>query len=74
MSSARDQNAGASVITSARRRPATTSAAQLQVYLLPDYKQYVQALKPRNPETIRPKRMNLQQTLRLIDEIYTFRF
>ena len=33
-----------------------TSAAQLQVYLKPEYKNYTEVLKPRNPQQIRPKR------------------
>jgi hypothetical protein len=52
----------------------TTSAAQLQVYLKPEYKNFTEALKPRNPQTIRPKRQNLLTTLRMIEDIYTHRF
>jgi len=52
----------------------TTSAAQLQVYLKPEFKNFTEVLKPRNPQTIRPKRQNLQVTLRMIEEIYHHRF
>lgn len=52
----------------------TTSAAQLQVYLKPEFKNFTEVLNPRNPQTIRPKRQNLQATLRLIEEIYAHRF
>ena len=57
-----------------KRKPVTTSAAQLQVYLKPEYVDFTRTLNPRNPNTIRPKRMNLQQTLRLTEDIYSFRF
>lgn len=52
----------------------TTSAAQLQVYLKPEFKNFTEALNPRNPQTIRPKRQNLLTTLRTIEEIYSHRF
>lgn len=40
----------------------------------PEYVDFTRLLAAKNPQTIRPKRMNIQQTLRLIDDIYTFRF
>ena len=49
-------------VTPAKKTPAgkkpvnTTSAAQLQVYLKPEFKNFTEALKPKNPQTIRPKR------------------
>ena len=57
-----------------KAKPNLTSAAQLQVYLKPEYVEFTNFLQPKNPQTIRPKRMNIQQTLRYIDEIYTYRF
>lgn len=41
-----------------------TSAAQLQVYMKPEYVDFTKRLAPKNPQNIRPKRMNIQQTLR----------
>ena len=68
--------------TTGRKSPAkpkqkplnTTSAAQLQVYLKKEYKNFTEALNPRNPQTIRPKRQNLPATLRIIEEVYSHRF
>ncbi len=40
----------------------------------PEYKNFTEALKPRNPQTIRPKRQNLPALLRTIEEIYAYRF
>lgn len=50
-----------------------TSAAQLQVYMKPEYVDFTKRLAPKNPQNIRPKRMNIQQTLRLIEEVYSYR-
>ena len=33
-----------------------TSAAQLQVYMKPEYIDFTKALQPKNPQNIRPKR------------------
>ena len=40
----------------------------------PEYSGFTQALQPRNPQSIRPKRQNLPQLLRLIEELYSHRF
>ena len=40
----------------------------------PEYVEFTRLLAAKNPQTIRPKRMNIQQTLRLIEDIYAFRF
>ena len=60
--------------TVAKKPANTTSVDQLQVYHKPEYKNFTEALNPRSAQTIRPKRMNLLQTLRMIEEIYSFRF
>lgn len=40
----------------------------------PEFVEFTKVLAPQNPQNIRPKRMNIQQTLRLMDEIYSYRF
>jgi hypothetical protein len=40
----------------------------------PEYIEFTKFLAPKNPQNIRPKRMNIQQTLRVMDEIYSYRF
>lgn len=39
----------------------------------PEFVEFTRTLAPQNPQNIRPRRMNIQQTLRLIDDIYSFR-
>lgn len=57
-----------------KKAATVTSADQLQVYLKPEYKNFTQLLQPLRPSGIRPKRMNLSQTLRLIEDLYSHRF
>ncbi len=37
----------------------TTSPAQLQVYMKPEYVDFTRTLGAKNPQNIRPKRMNI---------------
>lgn len=62
-------------VSSSKKKVTTiTSTDQLQVYLKPEFKNFTQTLQPQRPGTIRPKRMDLHQTLRLIEELYSHRF
>jgi hypothetical protein len=60
--------------TSKKKPISATSVEQLQVYLKPEFKNFTQMLQPQKAGSIRPKRMNLTQTLRLIEELYSHRF
>ena len=38
------------------------------------YKEFLEKLKPNNPQIIRPKKMNVKEFLKLVEEIYSYRF